>query len=422
MKQRYLSRIIDKELELALRSSGAVLIEGPKWCGKTRTAEKHAASALYLHDVKNRKQYLKTLDIDPSILLEGKSPRLIDEWQTAPILWDGVRFEVDRRGGVGHFILTGSAVPAADATMHTGTGRIARLLMRPMSLFESLESSGEVSLGALFNGEGARGVSPLSLEDIAFALARGGWPASVGTERSLALRHAYDYVEGVKHSDMSRVDGVRRDPAKVERLMRSIARNTSTTAKVETILSDVAGGEPGDINSNKTVYSYMEALERIFVIEDLPAWSPNMRSGTPLKQAPKRHFSDPSISAALLEASPESLMRDLNTFGLLFESLCVRDLRVYAHALHGRVSHYRDKNGLEADAVISLRDGRWAAVEVKMGANGIEEGIRNLKKLRDKVDTDRMGEPSFMAVVTASPYAYTAEDGVHVVPIGCLRE
>jgi predicted AAA+ superfamily ATPase len=418
----YLKRILDKELDLALKSSGAVLIEGAKWCGKTWTAEEHAASALYLHDIKNREYYLKTLEVDPSVLLEGKTPRLIDEWQTAPVLWDGVRFTVDQRGGAGHFILTGSAASSDVATMHTGTGRIARLLMRPMSLFESLESNGSVSLGSLFNGDDIRGISPLEVEDIAFALARGGWPASIGMERQFALRLAYDYVNGTIYSDISRVDGVSKDPLRVEKLMRSLARNASTTAKVETILDDVGGDDTGSISSNKTAYSYMKALRRIFVIEDLPAWSPNMRSATILRSAPKRHFVDPSIAAALLGVSPEGLMKDFNTFGLLFESLCIRDLRVYAQAMYGKVFHYRDKNDLEADAVISLRDGRWGAVEVKMGAKGIEEGIKNLKKLRDKIDLDKMGEPSFMAVITASPHAYRAEDGIYVVPIGCLKD
>lgn len=422
MKNRYLKRILDKEVELALKTSGAVLIEGPKWCGKTRTAEEHAASAIYMQDVKNRNYYAKVLDTDPSMLLDGKTPRLIDEWQTAPILWDGVRFAVDQRSKPGQFILTGSAVPSDDAILHSGTGRIARLLMRPMSLFESMESSGDVSLRSLFDGNDIKGTSPLEIKDIAFALARGGWPASVGTEDRFALRHAYDYVNGVINSDISRVDGVSRDPARVERLMMSLARNVSSIANMETILCDVAGNDLGDINSNKTVYKYMEALRRIFVIEDQPAWNPNMRSKTVLRSAAKRHFTDPSIAVALLGASPEGLMKNYDTFGLLFESMCIRDLRIYAQSMYGRVFHYRDKNDLEADAIISLRDGRWAAVEVKMGSKGIEDGIKNLKKLKDKVDTEKMGKPSFLAVMTASPYAYRIEDGIYVVPIGCLRD
>jgi predicted AAA+ superfamily ATPase len=422
VKQRYLKRIIDKEFSLALRSSGAVLLEGSKWIGKTRTASEQAASSIYLHDTEKRNYYLEVLKTNPSLLLEGKTPRLIDEWQDAPILWDGVRFAVDQRGGQGHFILTGSAVPPRNSTMHTGTGRIARLTMRPMTLYESLESSGDVSLASLFNGDDVKGISPLELEDIAFALARGGWPGSIGMIEELALRHAYDFVNGVINSDISRVDGVSRDPTRVKRLMRSLARNTSSLAKMETILIDVAGHDFGDINSNKTVYSYMEALNRIFVIEDLPAWSPNMRSKTALRSAPKRHFVDPSIAAALLGTSPEGLMKDPNTFGQLFESMCIRDLRVYAQVMQGSVFHIRDKNGLEADAIISLRDGRWGAIEIKLGAGGIENGIRNLKKLRDKIDLDLMGEPSFMAVITASPYAHTIEDGIHVVPIGCLKD
>jgi predicted AAA+ superfamily ATPase len=422
VKQKYLDRIVDKELDVALKYSGAVLIVGPKWCGKTRTAEKRAASKIYLEDIDKREQYLKILEIRPSKLLEGKTPRLIDEWQTAPILWDGVRFAVDQRGGAGHFILTGSSVPRDDVTMHTGTGRINRLLMRPMSLFESLESDGSVSLRSLFDGGDIEGTSMLTLDGLAFALIRGGWPASIGEEKTLALRHANDYLNAVVNSDISRVDGVVKSPERVKRLMRSLARNVSSTVRMETILTDVAGGDIDSINSNKTVSTYVNALERIFVIEDLPAWSPNMRSKTALRTSPKRHFVDPSIAAVALKVSPNGLMRDFNTFGLLFESLCIRDLRVYAQANDGDVYHYRDKNDLEADAIIHLRDGRWGAVEIKMGAGAIDDAVKNLTKLREKVDLDEMGEPSFLAVITATEHAYRRNDGVYVVPIGCLRD
>lgn len=413
---------MDKELDVALKYSGAVLIVGPKWCGKTRTAEKRAASKIYLEDIDKREQYLKILEIRPSKLLEGKTPRLIDEWQTAPILWDGVRFAVDQRGGAGHFILTGSSVPRDDVTMHTGTGRINRLLMRPMSLFESLESDGSVSLRSLFDGGDIEGTSMLTLDGLAFALIRGGWPASIGEEKTLALRHANDYLNAVVNSDISRVDGVVKSPERVKRLMRSLARNVSSTVRMETILTDVAGGDIDSINSNKTVSTYVNALERIFVIEDLPAWSPNMRSKTALRTSPKRHFVDPSIAAVALKVSPNGLMKDFNTFGLLFESLCIRDLRVYAQANDGDVYHYRDKNDLEADAIIHLRDGRWGAVEIKMGAGAIDDAVKNLTKLREKVDLDEMGEPSFLAVITATEHAYRRNDGVYVVPIGCLRD
>jgi len=419
VKNEYLKRIVDKKFDILLGSSGAVLIKGSKWCGKTRTAQERAASAIYMQDTKEKKNYSEILKIDPSILLEGKTPRLIDEWQTATILWDSVRFTVDQRGEPGQFILTGSAVPSTEEVMHTGTGRIARLLMRPMTLFESHESDGSVSLRSLFNGEDIRGASPLTLEGTAFALARGGWPAAVGEKGRLALQHAENYVEGVIESDVSRVDDVEKDPSNVRLLMQSLARNVSTAAKLTTIRDDITAEKP---ITDRTIASYMNALERIFVIEDLPAWSPNMRSGTALRTHKKRHFVDPSIATAVLRVSPEGLMKDFNAFGLLFESLCIRDLRVYAQANDGEVYHYRDKNGLEVDAVISLHDGRWGAVEVKMGAGAVDEAAGNLMKLRDKVNLDKMGEPSFLAVVTASTYAYRREDGIYVVPIGCLKD
>jgi predicted AAA+ superfamily ATPase len=417
----YLSRIVDKELGIALRSSGAVLIEGAKWCGKTRTAEQQAASALYLQDIDKKDYYARTLDTKPSILLEGETPRLIDEWQDAPMLWDGVRFIVDQRRKVGQFILTGSAVPADGATMHTGTGRISRILMRPMTLFESLESNGSVSLNSLFNGKEIEGTSSLTLEKLAFALVRGGWPASVGEDDPIALRHARSYVDSVTNNDLSRVDGVVKNPAKIFNLLQSLARNISTTAKMKTIMDDMNSGDDGGI-TDKTFSSYTNALRRIFVTEDLPAWGPSMRSKSALRTSAKRHFTDPSIAAAVLRTSPEGLMKDFNTFGLLFESLVIRDLRVYAQANDGRVFHFRDKYGLEADAIVQLYDGRWGAVEVKMGSRETEKAVDNLIKLKDKVDLEKMGEPSFLAVITATEYAHSYKDGVSIVPIGCLRD
>ena len=412
-------RIADKDLDILLGSSGAVLIKGSKWCGKTRTAEERAASAVYMQDPKEQSNYAEILKTDPSILLEGETPHLIDEWQMAPILWDSVRFTVDQRGGPGHFILTGSAVPSDIVTMHTGTGRIARLVMRPMTLFESLESNGSVSLRSMLNGGEIRGTSSLTLSDLAFALVRGGWPASVGERGSLALQHAKNYVESVIEADISRVDGIEKNPSNVRMLMRSLARNVSTAAKLTTIRNDISADDP---ITEKTIASYMNALRQIFVIEDLPAWNPNMRSKAAMRTSPKRHFVDPSIAAALLRVSPESLMKDFNTFGLLFESLCIRDLRVYAQANDGEVYHYRDKDDLEIDAVISLYDGRWGAAEIKIGAGSADEAAKNLIKLRGKVNLEKMGEPSFLAVITASSYAYRREDGVYVVPIGCLRD
>lgn len=422
MKQKYLPRIADKVLKTTLEASGAVLIEGPKWCGKTRTAEEKAASALYMQDPDHSASYQQATDIKPSLLLNGDTPRLIDEWQMAPVLWDAVRFAVDQRGETGQFILTGSAVPKDNAVQHTGTGRISRMIMRPMSLFESLESNGKISLKSIFDDTAIieNGNSSLTIEGLAFALIRGGWPASVGQNESIALKQVYDYVDAVINIDVSRVDGIEKSPARLRALMRSLARNVSTTASITTIHKDIAADE--ETISEKTISAYINALRRIFVIEDLPAWSPAMRSKTTLRAASKRHFIDPSIAAAVLRANSKNLLQDFNTFGLLFESLCIRDLRVYAQAIDGEVFHYRDKSGLEADAIVHLKDGRWGAVEVKMGAKEIEKAAENLKILREKINLDKMKEPSFLMVLTATELGYRRNDGVYIIPIGCLRD
>ena len=407
-------------LDAYLEASGAILIEGPKWCGKTWTAKEKAKSALFMQDPDQKGTYLKAADTKPSLLLRGETPRLLDEWQEAPVLWDAVRFAVDQRGDVGQFILTGSAVPKDNAVQHTGAGRISRMLMRTMTLYESLESTGDISLKALFDGTAdGDGMSTLSIERLAFILTRGGWPASIGDKEHVALRRVSDYVEAVINTDISRVDGVEKSPARVRALMRSLARNVSTMANFSTIRNDIAGDE--DTISEKTIASYINALRRIYVIEDLPAWSPAMRSKTAIRTSPKRHFVDPSIAATVLRAKSDSLLTDFNTFGLLFESLCIRDLRVYAQAMDGEVSHFRDKNGLEADAVVHLKDGRWGAVEVKIGAKEIEAAVENRKTLRGKVNTDKMKEPSFLMVLTGAEPAYRRNDGVYIVPIGCLK-
>jgi len=421
MSYQYLPRIADKVLDTALETTGAVLIEGPKWCGKTRTAGELAKSIIYMQDPDYRNSYQKTADIKPSLLLKGDTPRLIDEWQMAPVLWDAVRFAVDQRQLTGQFILTGSATPKDNVVAHTGTGRISRMHMRPMSLFESKESNGSISLKELFDDKtDGDAISSLSIEALAYALTRGGWPASMDEKDSIALQRSYNYVEAVINADISEVDGVEKSPARVRTLMRSLARNISTPATLKTLHSDLAGDE--EIISEKTISSYLNALRRIFVVEDLPAWSPAMRSKTTIRTASKRHFCDPSVATAVLRATPESLLQDFNTFGLLFESLCVRDLRVYAQAIDGEVFHYRDRNGLEADAVIHLKDGRWGAVEVKMGAKEIEVAAVNLNTLRDKVNLSKMQEPSFLMVLTATEFGYRREDGVYIVPIGCLRD
>ncbi len=416
----YLSRLCDQELQMALQSSGAVLIEGAKWCGKTRTASNAAKSILYMQDPDNTSSYQAMADTKPSLLLKGETPRLIDEWQMAPVLWDAVRFEVDKRGDTGQFILTGSAVPVDNVTAHTGTGRFSRMLMRPMSLFESHESNGTVSLGDLFGGDQAiEAMSELSIEKIAFALCRGGWPASVRKNEASALRMSRDYVEAVINHDVSRVDEVEKNPERVRLLLRSLARNVATMASIQTIKNDI---EATDISiSDKTISSYLNALRRIFVVEDLPAWLPSMRSKTAIRTSSKRHFVDPSIATAVLRTNPDGLLNDFKTLGFLFEALCTRDIRIYAQMIDGDVFHYRDKTGLESDLIVRLRDGRWAAIEVKLGNKQIEEATQNLLVLKAKIDEDKMGQASFLMVLTGGQYAYRRNDGVLIVPIGCLK-
>jgi predicted AAA+ superfamily ATPase len=417
----YISRICDRELHDALNTTGAVLVEGPKWCGKTSTCEHAAQSVIYLQDPDHTESYLNLAETTPSWLLRGEIPRLIDEWQMAPVLWDAVRFEVDRRGEPGQFILTGSAVPPQNATAHTGIGRITRMRMRPMSLFESDESNGTVSLSALFNGtQGPAEPTSTTVERLAFALCRGGWPATLSRPEKAALRLPQNYLEMVIHEDISEVDGVDKDPARVRVLLQSLARNVATLASHQTIVDDVSANQKS--LSEKTVASYMNALRRIFVLEDLPAWAPALRSKTAIRTADKRLFVDPSLAAAALRLRPESLMLDFNTFGLLFENLCARDLRVYAQANDGDVFHYRDKNNLEADLIVQLRNGQWAAIEVKMGHRELDTAAQHLLKLQSKVDEGRMGAPAFLMILTATSIPYQRPDGVWVVPLACLRD
>ncbi len=416
----YLPRLCDNELQQALQSSGAVLIEGAKWCGKTSTASRAAKSTLYMQDPDHTASYLAMADVKPSLLLKGPPPRLLDEWQMAPVLWDAVRFEVDRRIETGQFILTGSAVPSDNVTAHTGTGRISRLLMRPMSLYESRESNGTISLSGLFKGQSdIESISGLTIEQIAFALCRGGWPASVRLKGQAALRTATAYVEAIINHDVSRVDGVEKNPERVRLLLRSLSLNISTMATIKTIMDDMEAFD-GSL-SDKTISFYLNALRRIFVVEDLPAWSPSLRSKTAIRTSVKRQFVDPSIAVAAMRTNPEGLLRDFNTFGFLFESLCARDIRIYAQACDGDVFHYRDKNGLESDLIVRLRDGRWAAIEVKLGSKQEEIAAENLLRLKSKIDAEKMGEPSFLMVLTGGQYAYRRKDGVLVVPIGCLK-
>lgn len=422
MSGKYMKRIADEILQRRLETSGAVLIEGPKWCGKTRTAAEMSKSKLYMQDPDKTSSYLKAADTKPSILLKGEVPRLIDEWQMAPVLWDAVRFAVDQRGKVGQFILTGSAVPADNAVFHTGTGRISRMLMRPMSLYESGESNGTVSLSALFDGETeAEAFCDLEIEEIAELIVRGGWPASVVDEKRNALQHSIDYVEAIINADISRVDNVEKNPTRVRALLRSLARNISTMATLKTIRDDIAMGNDDGAISEKTISSYLNALNRIYVTENLQAWNPVLRSKTAIRTSPKRQFTDPSVAAAVMRLSPEKILEDFNYFGFLFESLCDRDLRIYTEAIDGQVFHYRDSSGLEADAVLVLNDGRWAAVEIKLGDREIEEAAEHLLALSSKIDVQKMNPPTFLMVLTGNELAYRRKDGVFVVPIGCLK-
>lgn len=419
----YLSRIADRILQQRLKSSGAVLIEGPKWCGKTRTGLENSKSHLFMQDPDKYSSNLKAADTKPSILLQGDTPRLIDEWQTAPVLWDAVRFAVDQRCKPGQFILTGSAVPQDNVVQHTGTGRISRMMMRPMSLYESLESNGTVSLRELFDSKtDIESISSLTIDQIAYAIVRGGWPQSINDTEEIALRHSIDYVEAIINADVSRVDGIEKNPTRVRALLKSLARNISTLATVKTIRDDIALDNDDSTLSDKTINQYLKALDRIFVTENLAAWNPSLRSKTAIRTSPKRQFIDPSIATAVMRLTPSRLYDDFNYLGFLFESLCDRDLRIYAEAIDGQVFHYRDASGLEADAVIVLNDGRWAAVEIKLGKKEIEDAAKHLLELKAKVNTDKMKEPSFLMILTGSEYAYQREDGVFVVPIGCLKD
>lgn len=428
---KYLSRIADKTLDLRLEAFGAVQITGPKWCGKTTTAERRAASVIKMQDPDRREGYLATARTKPSLLLKGDPPRLIDEWQVAPVLWDAVRHAVDERKEKGQFILTGSTVVDDDEVLHTGTGRISRMSMYPMSLFESQESNGTISLCALFDKPDydIDGVTTdLSVERLIFAACRGGWPASLDvTRREAKLLIAKDYVDIICNEDISRVDKTRRHPALARLILRTYARNICTLAKKTSMLADVAEEMEG--LSMPTFDDYVKALEKLFVIDDIEAWSPSIRSKAAIRTGKKRCFVDPSIAVAALGASPESLELDLNTFGFIFECLCFRDLRAYSQALGGTLSYYRDRYNLEADAVLHLDDGRYALIECKLGSREIEEGAQHLLEIKNLIAVKnqtgkqiRLREPDLLIILTGGDMAYTRPDGVKIIPIGCLRD
>lgn len=422
---KYKQRIADRILERKVLGKGAVLIEGPKWCGKTTTAKQLAKSVLDLGDSAVLKQSSGLIEISPKTLLDGDTPRLIDEWQALPPIWDSIRSEVDRRGEPSQFILTGSSVlPEADETVHSGTGRFATIKMRPMSLYESGESTGTVSLKNLFEGKSIEvRQNELDVEEIAFLTCRGGWPWATIISRKVALDQAFDYVDSVIQRDIQRVDKVKRSAERAKLLLRSYARNISQQVSYGTIKKDMLSNDASTLDED-TVADYIKALKKLFVIEDLAAWNPNIRSKAAIRTSDTRHFVDPSIGTAILGLGPKDLINDLKSFGFFFEDMVVRDLRVYAEALDGELYHYRDSSGLECDTVLHRRNGSYALMEVKLGGEqNIEDGAKSMLALAENIDTGKMPAPSFMAVIVGvGQYAYQRKDGVYVIPIGCLKD
>ena len=424
----YKNRVADEILKDNLEAAGLVLIEGTKWCGKTTTAEQQAGSIVYMNDPEHAESYLTLAQNAPKLLLRGKTPRLVDEWQDATELWDAARFEVDHREiKTGQFIFTGSTVipqEKREKIKHSGTGRAARMVMRPMSLWESGESNGKLSLSALFDNETeeAYDANGLDIEQLAWLICRGGWPAALSMTKKGALKQSINYIDAIADKDISDVDGVVRDSEFTLRLLRSYSRFQGAQAPISSIYADLKSNADSSMTED-TIASYISALKRLFVIEDAPAWNPNLRSKTAIRTSDTRYFVDPSIATAAMGIGPENLLSDLNTMGLLFETLCIRDLRVYSELLDGKVYHYRDKNGLECDAVLHLRNGKYGLIEVKLGGQRlIDEGAATLTALSGKIDVDRMSAPSFMMILTGTgEYAYKRKDGIWVVPIGCLK-
>ncbi len=414
----YRPRVMDRELDARLKALGAVVIEGPRAVGKTATARQHAASSVLL-DVDDNAR--RAAQLDPSLVLDGETPRLLDEWQVVPGLWNRVRRAVDERGRPGQFIMTGSAVPADDETRHIGAGRFSRLAMRPMALRESGHSTGEVRLEELVAGQPVRAADPgLTLQDLIDRVCVGGWPLLLDVDVASALQANRDYLGEVSRADLRRVDGVRRDPARVAATLAALARHVSTIVATRTLALDLGdGGRPADA---QVVASYLSTLERLHIIEDQPAWAPSLRSRSRVRSSPKRHLVDPSLAVAAIGGSPARLLADLNYFGFLFESLVVRDLRVYAQPLGGRILHYRDNTGLEVDAVLELPDGSWGAVEIKLGTDQVDRACTRLSTFAERVDTARTGPPAFLAVITGTGYGYRRTDGIDVIPIGALRD
>ncbi len=420
----YKKRIVDNIIETKLKGKGAVLIEGPKWCGKTTTSSRFAKSTIVMTDPKSEKENLLLAEVNPELLLEGNTPRLIDEWQVAPKLWDAIRFVVDKRNDEGQFLLTGSSTPVnRDDIDHSGAGRFAWVTMRTMSLYESGDSTGEVSLSDVFKGKNINGTNKLTLNDITYLICRGGWPKSVTMEPEIALEQPFDYIDAIVKTDASKVDGIVKSEERLRKFLRAYSRNVSTQVTLTSLKEDMIVNDVDSLNED-TISLYINAFKKMFVIEEMQAWNPNLRSKTAIRTSDTRYFVDPSIASSSLGLGPSDLIKNLNTCGLFFENLVVRDLRVYAESLKGNVYHYRDASNLECDAVIHLRNGEYGLVEIKLGGDKlIEEGVKNLLDLANKIDTDKMNKPSFLMIITAtSNYAYRRPDGVYVVPIGCLKD
>ena len=418
----YIPRLIEKELEGHMSAFGAVVIVGPKWCGKTTTAKRYAKSILDLDDEDKLKDYIQIAERKISLLLKGENPRLIDEWQVIPRLWDAVKHDTDNRNETGLFILTGSTTVDNSSIKHSGAGRISRLKMGTMSLYEQGLSTGEVGISDLFNGTAdISGTSKLGYSELSKAVVHGGWPATVKKTEDQARRQISGYCKAITETDISTVDGRRRDSVKAESILRSLSRGISQPVNNSTVEKDVSDHSGTSVHRN-TVADYIRALEKLYLIDDLPAWCPNLRSKTAIRSTATRHFADPAVAAHYLNASSEDLEYDPSTFGLLFESMAVRDIRAYAQSIGGTVYHYRDGDGLEADALVHLVNGRWGAFEIKLGSGSVDQAAENLKKLRGKIDTEHEHLPSFLAVITGTEYAYRRDDGVFVVPLGCLKD
>lgn len=419
----YLPRLIEKSITESMKTNGCIVIEGPKWCGKSTTSERFAKSVIKLQKPATYKQYRILADIGDDNLLSGEKPVLFDEWQKIPELWDYVRNYIDETSGKGLFILTGSAKPIEDKERHSGIGRMKKIIMRTMSLWESNESSGEVSLRNLFdNTKNVSGKNRYQLKDIAHIICRGGFPSAViEKDKDISLNYAKDYVNTLVSTDITSVDDIKRNPKRARAILKSYARNISTPAKMTTILKDVESNT--DTQDIRTINSYIDAFSKLFVIDETESWTPKLRSKTAIRTTSTKHFVDPSIATAILDANPNDLIQDLNTFGLLFENLVIRDLKIYTQSLDGNVYNYRDKSGLEADAVIHLNDGRWGLIEIKLGGETlINEGALTLTKLKEVIDQDKMNKPAFLAIITATDsFAYKREDGIYVIPIACLK-